>query len=105
VNQYSIADIGCEVGFNTEYIDSLNDIYFQTSHDNPLYSHEVMEGQLKDPVEGNILKIKYYDNQQDSFALNVYGQTDDGSMLLKNSQVFKYKNTDGTLNPICDLDG
>jgi hypothetical protein len=105
VNQYSIADIGCEVGFNTEYIDSLNDIYFQTSHDNPLYSHEVMEGQLKDPVEGNILQIKFYTRISGLVTLNLYGQTDDGSMLLKNYQMFQYANTDGTLNPVSDLDG
>jgi hypothetical protein len=40
-----------------------------------------MNEQLKDPFEGNILNIKLYSSD---VTLNVYGQTDDGSMLLKN---------------------
>lgn len=61
-----------------------------------------MNEQLKDPFEGNILNIKLYSSD---VTLNVYGQTDDGSMLLKNIQLFKYKNSNSKLNPICDLDG
>jgi hypothetical protein len=51
-----------------------------------------MEGQLKDPFENNILKIKFYAPNSDPATLNLYGQTDDGSMLLKNYQVFQYAN-------------
>jgi hypothetical protein len=66
---------------------------------------EVMPDQLKDPVEGNILKIKLYGFDTNPVTLNVYGQTDDGSMLLKNSQIFQYAANIASINPICDLDG
>jgi hypothetical protein len=69
------------------------------------YRYEVMHNQLKDPVEGNKLSIKFCDFGDMPVTLNVYGQTEDNYLLLKNTQVFKYKNSSGELNPICDING
>jgi hypothetical protein len=93
---------GCEYGFNNDYNYTLN---ANTSYLGSGDVYEVVEGQLKDPVEGNILQIKFYTRISGLVTLNLYGQTDDGSMLLKNYQMFQYANTDGTLNPVSDLDG
>jgi hypothetical protein len=73
----------------------------------PSNGYEVMEGQLKDPVEDNILKIKICPNTNTyPVTLNLYGQTGDNYLLLKNSQVFQYANNESkSPNPICDLDG
>jgi hypothetical protein len=64
-----------------------------------------MPNQLKDPVEDNLLSIKFSDYNNVPVTLNVYGQTEDNYLLLKNAQVFKFKNSSGELNPICDING
>jgi hypothetical protein len=64
-----------------------------------------MANQLKDYDEDVIIKIKFDTEGSEPLSLNLYGHTDKGHLLLKNSQIFNYKNTNGTLNPICDLDG
>jgi hypothetical protein len=64
-----------------------------------------MPGQLKDPVEGNILSIKFDINDADQCTIFLYDNTEDGSLLLKNTQLFKYKNSEGLLNILCDNNG
>jgi hypothetical protein len=71
----------CEVGFNTDYENSLNNNTFQTSSN----GYDVMPGQLKDPIEGNILSIKLWAPGTNPGTVILYDYTEDGSLLLKNT--------------------
>jgi hypothetical protein len=104
----SKSSIACE-----SYIFGAGDCDGNTSSDINLYqfmglhttSGYVMSGKLKDPINQSYTIDICFSYSDEYVTPNLYYQNADNLLLLKNPYVFKYKNSSGELNPICDLDG